>query len=234
MSPKPPAVAESSAGPSSVTTDNSHHSPTSPRPVDDHPSSPVQEGEDAATADKEEQGSDPWQAVFSAEANAWYFWNAQTGETTWSNPRERVEASPDMSQEVPLGIGLLPATADDRPDALPGIDPELAWLDPSGTARADKSSLAQSARFNSRTGRFHADPVMNPDRISDFQRGHRQQEAYYDVTGWEASLAGRGLKRGSEAETDQARKRPSSKQIESFRKAKEDKKRKKLTSWLGS
>lgn len=87
---------------------------------------------------------------------------------------------------------------------------------------------------------------MNPDRISEFQRGQRQQEAFYDgasamgselperngaerltpcsrcsVQGWEQSLAGKGLKRGAEDESTGERKRPSAKQIEKFKQAKE-------------
>lgn len=106
-----------------------------------------------------------------------------------------------------------------------------------------------------------ADPSLNPDRISQFQRGQRQQEAYYDgawpltlplspaasadksevmqpaVQGWEQQLAGRGLKRAGAGEPAQddaegAKRRPSAKQVDKFRQQKEEKKRKKLTSWL--
>lgn len=39
---------------------------------------------------------------------------------------------------------------------------------------------------------------MTPDRISEYKRGERQQEAYYDTKGWMDSLEGKGLKRSGE------------------------------------
>ncbi|BGP01725.1 WW/Rsp5/WWP domain containing protein [Rhodotorula toruloides] len=189
---------------------------------------------------EEEPRKDAWQAVWSAEANAWYFWNAETNETTWQNPRDHSAASAFASSSntspTPAEADATNTTTAEEPDRLPGIDPELAWLDPTAARASSSGGLAQAARFNARTGRFMADPALNPDRISDYQRGRRQQEAYYDVAGWEASLASRPSKRQHEDAEDEdgKKKRPSAKQVEKFRQAKEEKKRKKLTSWLGS
>ncbi|GAA5934638.1 hypothetical protein JCM1841_001790 [Sporobolomyces salmonicolor] len=201
--------------------------------------------------DEQDQGSaaggtGPWQAVFSPEANAWYFWNSETGQTTWENPLESSSTptvpapatdSATAAASAASTSEAAPAPAPADPTALPPIDPELAWLDPSAAARTS-STGAQLARFNARTGRFQVDPSMNPDRISDFQRSNRQQEAYFDVTGWQTQLQGQGIKRSAEGGDGEGgsatKKRPSSKQIEQFRKSKEEKKRKKLTSWLGS
>ncbi|GAA5838686.1 hypothetical protein JCM11251_003263 [Rhodosporidiobolus azoricus] len=192
------------------------------------------EAHEADEGEKKDDKPDPWQAVFSPEANAWYFWNSETQETTWTNPRAVPEPSEAAAAEAASSSALPPA--EEAQSTLPGIDPELAWLDPSAAVRGGKGGVGvtQTARFNARTGRFQADPAMNPDRISDFQRGHRQQEAYFDVEGWESSLAGKGLKRAAEASDESAKKRPSTKQVDQFRRAKEEKKRKKLTSWLGS
>ncbi|BGP33748.1 hypothetical protein JCM10296v2_005552 [Rhodotorula toruloides] len=205
---------------------------------------------DAAEPAQEDEAprKDAWQAVWSADANAWYFWNAETNETTWQNPRHHSAASavasssnisPTPAEAVATNITAAEETnitAAEEPDRLPGIDPELAWLDPMAARASSSGGLAQAARFNARTGRFMADPALNPDRISDYQRGRRQQEAYYDVAGWEASLASRPPKRQHEYAEDEdgKKKRPSAKQVEKFRQAKEEKKRKKLTSWLGS
>jgi hypothetical protein len=81
------------------------------------------------------------------------------------------------------------------------------------------------------------DPSMNPDRISDYSRGTRQQDAYYDTSGWTASLDGKGLKRGAggagAVEDDGPRKKkPSAKEVEKFRQKKVDKKRAKLMDFL--
>ncbi|BGP18124.1 hypothetical protein JCM10213_004225 [Rhodosporidiobolus nylandii] len=247
-SPPPADPFTRSESPSADNAPAASPSPSPPAAVDPAPSSPSQQPADAQAAEEDGQAeqkqskeeepakADAWQAVFSAEANAWYFWNAETNETTWSNPRE---ASASETTSAPPAE---PEASPTAPDTLPEIDPELAWLDPAAAARGGKSGggaggLTQAARFNARTGRFQADPAMNPDRISDFQRGQRQQEAYYDVAGWEQSLEGKGIKRagvGSAAGEEGSKKRPSSKEIERFRKNKEDKKRKKLATWLGS
>ena len=139
---------------------------------------------------------------FSCRANAWYFWSklpsraakdaaeidladAQTNETTWSNPHQSSSGTGDATT-VPGVRADLPAAATSREKeeegGLPPIDPDLAWLDPSAARVGAARAVTQTARFNARTGRFQADPSRNPDRISDFQRGQRQQEAYYDGT----------------------------------------------------
>ncbi|GAA6014278.1 hypothetical protein JCM10207_005406 [Rhodosporidiobolus poonsookiae] len=209
---------------------------SSPGPGDDADTG-SQGGDDRSTAAAEAKESgdkaDSWQAAFSAEAHAWYFWNSETGETTWTNPRDPVAVAGSSDEPASAADGGSTAPPESSTSGLPPIDPDLAWLDPAAATRSSGGGLAQAARFNARTGRFQGDPAMTPDRISDFQRGQRQQEAYYDVEGWEASLQGRGIKRGSPAEADD-KKRPSSKQVEQFRRAKEDKKRKKLNAWLAS
>ncbi|GAA5913805.1 WW domain-containing protein [Sporobolomyces salmoneus] len=198
--------------------------------------------ETATGTEEKDNEEDPWQAVFSPEANAWYFWNSKTNQTTWENPRQTSSTSsssadPSTSNEPSTASTSQPPLPSEPSDAPPPIDPELAWLDPSAArASGSGSSMAtQAARFNARTGRFQVDPKFTPDRISDYQRSHRQQEAYYDVKGWEQQLEGKGLKRTGEDETGEAegaRKRPSSKQVEKFKQQKQEKKKKKLTSWL--
>lgn len=195
------------------------------------------QGSTALTTKESASDNDPWQAVFSAEANAWYFWNAQTNETTWSNPHQSSSGTGDATTDPGVRADL-PAAATSREKeeegGLPPIDPDLAWLDPSAARVGAARAVTQTARFNARTGRFQADPSRNPDRISDFQRGQRQQEAYYDVRGWESTLAGQGLKRSDDSTPEGERKRPSAKELERFRQAKENKKRRKIASWLPS
>lgn len=155
----------------------------------------------------------PWPP--SRRANAWYFWSAsllsiailpqadsarladaETGETTWSNPRDAPAASTSSAAASTSTAPADPSApsastpadpasaAPSDPNALPEIDPDLAWLDPAAAARSRPggggASVTQTARFNARTGRFQADPALTPDRIGEFQRGQRQQEAYYD------------------------------------------------------
>lgn len=168
--------------------------------------------EDEKEAESPSNAGDGWQAVFSPElvysswsskfcastgltnvfeetrANAWYFWNSKTNETTWENPKQSKKAQAESaSTSVPTTEPAtssapqppLPSEEPTTSDGLPPIDPDLAWLDPSARGSSSTTS-AQSARFNARTGRFQVDPKFTPDRISDYQRSHRQQEAYYD------------------------------------------------------
>lgn len=123
-----------------------------------------------------------------------------------------------------------------------GIDPDLAYLDPSLASRARGAGGAGAyvARFNARTGKFEADPTKNPDRVSDVQRAKRQNQFYFDYDGWQATLAQQqeqnALKRAAEgdyAEDDSNKKhRPSKKEMEAIRARNKEKKEKKQKGWL--
>lgn len=123
-----------------------------------------------------------------------------------------------------------------------GIDPDLAYLDPSlaSRARGAGGAGAHVARFNARTGKFEADPTKNPDRVSDVQRAKRQNQFYFDYDGWQATLAQQqeqnALKRAAEgdyAEDESNKKhRPSKKEMEAIRARNKEKKEKKQKGWL--
>lgn len=123
-------------------------------------------------------------------------WILHPAEVTWENPLVGA-AEPSTSASLPPE----PSTSSSA-DVYGGIDPDLAYLDPSLSRSTTSISAtpAFQARFNARTGRFQGDPTMNPDRISEFKRGERQQGAYYDVDGWNESLAGRGIRGADEDE----------------------------------
>lgn len=152
--------------------------------------------------------------IISTSSNAYYFWNSKSNETTWENPFSAA-AAPTTTAQPPL------PTEDDRFD---GIDPDLAYLDPKYSTATSSASASYAptfqARFNSRTGRFQGDPTINPDRVSEFKRGERQQEAFYDTNSWTESLGGKGLRaaRGIGGSTNEEgvqtkQKRPSAKQV---------------------
>jgi len=152
--------------------------------------------------------------------------DSATNETTWTNPKEQKSQAAQTTESTNLNESDPTTSAvHDGPtrEALPPIDPDLAWLDPTAARATASGSGAgtQAARFNARTGRFQVDPKFTPDRISDFQRGHRQQEVYYDVKGWEHQLEGKGLKRSAEESEEGNSKRTTAKQVERFRKQKE-------------
>ncbi|KAI5481170.1 WW/Rsp5/WWP domain containing protein [Pseudohyphozyma bogoriensis] len=197
-----------------------------------------EEGKDEAEGEKEEEdgvagvhkGKDGWTAVWSADANAYYYWNANTQEVTWENP-----LAGGASANAEASTSSKPADGGDGRSAVDygGIDPELAYLDPNlaRAAGAGGSAPVFQARFNSRTGRFQGDPSMNPDRISDFSRAERQQNAYYDVGGWNESLEGRGIKRAGEETDGRKAKKPTAKQVEQWKQKKVEKQKRAL-SWL--
>jgi hypothetical protein len=121
-----------------------------------------------------------------------------------------------------------------------GIDPDLAYLDPSlaGRARSAGGAGAYAARFNARTGRFEGDPNKNPDRVSDVQRAKRQNQFYFDYDGWQATLAQQQeqttLKRagGDLEDDDSKRNRPSKKEMDAIKARNKEKKDKKQKGWL--
>lgn len=189
-----------------------------------------------------------WQAIFSPQFNSYYFYNAETQETTWTNPLTPSDpASPSTStspEPTDAAHGSMDATdaLDPHYAALQqaalaqGIDPGLAYLDPSlastmpSTSAAVPGSLAFSAKFNARTGQFTRPDGRDPTHLSEFERMKRMSEFYFDVGAWEQELSGQGGSiKGDEA--SKKRKRPSKKDLERF---KEQKRLKKIakTAWL--
>lgn len=145
-----------------------------------------------------------WQAVFSPQHNAYYFYNASTNETTWVNPLQSSPSDPSSSSTPAQDTGAeAEAEGSDGtvnpnpydPNSLEaraisaGIDPSLAYLDPS---LAGPSSLAHTgsfaARFNSRTGAFTATDGRAPSHLSEYERMKRMNAFYFDVGAWEREV----------------------------------------------
>ncbi|SCV73909.1 BQ2448_6339 [Microbotryum intermedium] len=196
------------------------------------------------------KGKDPdWTAVWDPTSQAYYFHNTVTGVTQWTNPFENPAVAQAPSDQHSASTQPLPSPStttsqiDDEPTSTinyRGIDPDLAFLDPNLARQQTRGGAAPTfqARFNSKTGRFQGDPSMTPDRISDYSRSSRQQQAFYDTTAWTESLQGRGLYQGQQEEEDRAqagrKRKPSSKEVQAFKHKKEQKKRAKLMTFLKS
>lgn len=113
--------------------------------------------EDTTATGSAQQEPQPWQAVFAPQYNAYYFYNNQTGETTWTNPLQPSADSASSATSAaaaastippsPIGQGVYsdpdtsetPSSSTSTPapyNALQaaalaqGIDPSLAHLDP--------------------------------------------------------------------------------------------------------
>ncbi|KAJ7151391.1 hypothetical protein C8R43DRAFT_886807 [Mycena crocata] len=192
-----------------------------------------------------------WQAIFSPQYNAYYFYNSETQETTWTNPLQPPESAEGAASTSTAAPEAETSTAAPGTAAQPessstpqytalqnaaiaqGIDPALAYLDPSlaaSTSTADPAGLPSfQAKFNARTGQFAAMDSRSPAHLSEYERAKRMSEVFFDVAAWEQNLA---QEHAAEAEAgEKRRKRPSKKDLERF---KQQKKLKKIakTAWL--
>jgi hypothetical protein len=174
---------------------------------------------DTAATDNTTTGT--WQAVWSPQHNAYYFYNPSTQETTWINPLQPVDADagatvsslPDtslMSGTVSSG----PARAEIQAAAAKaaGIDPSLAYLDPTLSSAPGVSALGYvyTAKFNARTGAFTKPDARDPTHVSEYERAKRMSEFYFDVHAWEREVEQRKqLEQQQEADgSARKRKRP--------------------------
>ncbi|KAF7343400.1 WW domain-containing protein [Mycena venus] len=188
-----------------------------------------------------------WQAIFSPQFNAYYFYNSETQETTWTNPlvppepaAESASTSAAPADESSTEAGAAETSSIPHYAALQnaaiaqGIDPALAYLDPSlaaSTSSADPAGLPSfQAKFNARTGQFAAMDSRTPAHLSEYERAKRMSDVFFDVAAWEQNLA---QQHAAEAEgsAEKKRKRPTKKDLERF---KQQKKLKKIakTAWL--
>jgi len=175
-----------------------------------------------------------WQAIWSPAHNAYYFCNTATQETTWTNPLQApiAEATPpvpagDAPADVDASAGH-PSIYDLQAAAeAQGIDPALAYLDPSLVAGPSTDS-GYTAKFNARTGAFARPDGREPSHLSEFERMKRMSEFYFDVNAWEQDVEAR--KKEEEAE-GKKKKKLTKKDLERF---KEQKRLKKIakTAWL--
>ncbi|KAK1215355.1 hypothetical protein PQX77_022039 [Marasmius sp. AFHP31] len=208
----------------------------------------------AATSQPESQpesasaASTPWQAIYSPQFNAYYFYNAETQETTWENPLVSDSATSSSVDPSSTAAAAGPSTSSsEEPSSssaessyptssysalqaaaiAQGIDPSLAHLDPSLSATGPGAGVA-AARFNARTGQFARSDSRDPSHLSEYERMKRMSEFYFDVNAWEQQTA---RDQAEEAEGGKKRKRPTKKDVERF---KEQKKQKKIakTAWL--
>ncbi|GMK57568.1 hypothetical protein CspeluHIS016_0404020 [Cutaneotrichosporon spelunceum] len=144
-------------------------------------------GDDKA---KSKEKAHPWQAVWAPANNAYYFWNTETDEVTWTNPVALPSEAPPLPNEPPpLPTGPAPS----RTGGLPEIDPALAYLLPA--EQRDGSTSAMSAAMAARSGRLGADSHYAFAALDEYSRQKRFNEHYFDVDGWEKSKAAEARKR---------------------------------------
>lgn len=155
-----------------------------------------------------------WQAVWSPQHNTYYFYNSKTQETTWTNPLES-EASSSTAASPPSDPGASASASTSSMYALQaaaaaqGIDPSLAYLDPSlaASTSSNPQAFTYTAKFNARTGTFARPDARDPTHVSEYERAKRMSEVYFDVGQWEKDLEEQEESEGKK------RKRPTKKDL---------------------
>ncbi|WVQ68347.1 uncharacterized protein L199_006554 [Kwoniella botswanensis] len=201
--------------------------------------------------EKEQGQEQPWQAVWAAEQNAWYFWNKDTGEVTWTNPLEPSSSStqPPLPAEQPptASSSTNPGPNDNDNDigygfgfggdpSQPEIDPGLAHLfggDSSGPGGLGGDPTMQKAMFNSRTGRFTASNYeYTVGHLDEYNRAKRMNSHYFDVDQWEREKQQENEKKRKALEDGKGgEKKITKKDMERFRKKNAEKKAR-SQAWL--
>ncbi|ORY35655.1 hypothetical protein BCR39DRAFT_511339 [Naematelia encephala] len=210
----------------------------------------IEKGNGAETAkdgaaDQSQSQSQPWQAVWAPEQNAWYFWNSITGEVTWTNPLElspstdasasSSSAAPSVPFQPPLPAGPPPKSGvSEARFGLPAsIDPELAYLLPTEQRlSAAAPGEGQHAMFNARTGRFtNASNSYAIDHLDEYNRAKRMNSHYFDQDAWERQMAAENAKRKRDQEAGVAPPKITKKDMERFKKKKQEQ-RMRSQAWL--
>ncbi|GAA94917.1 uncharacterized protein L969DRAFT_25759 [Mixia osmundae IAM 14324] len=184
-----------------------------------------------------------WTAVWDKQAQAYYFWNKKTQETTWVNPvqvpAEASTSTATVQSTVPAG-GKLTKLSYSAEGNVDGIDPDLVYLDPKLAIPGRESTgpgPAFSARFNARTGRFEGDPEKTPDRVSGIERAKRQNQNFFDYDGWQKAFdMKQDIERQKRAAGESSDAPPPKKltkaQLEKFRERKKQRKEERQKGWL--
>lgn len=198
--------------------------------VSKDPSEAIEQPEASTSEDDDspQSSTTPWQAIWSSQHNAYYFFNSVTLETTWVNPLQASESTTSSSSASAPSHSASP-----QPEAGPstssysalqaaavaaGIDPSLAHLDPSLSSTVPGShpgAFTYTAKFNARTGAFAKPDGRDPTHLSEYERAKRMSEFYFDVGAWEKDVEAR--KRAEQAEeeegTGKKRKKPTKKDL---------------------
>ena len=136
--------------------------------------------------------------------------DAQEDDPSSSSSRSSSGATP-----VPASVAQIYALQEAA--AAQGIDPSLAYLDPSlaGGPSAPGGSGAYnfSARFNAHTGTFTRPEGRDPTHLSEYERMKRMSSVYFNMEQWEQEVAQRKDREDEDAANGKKRKRPTKKDL---------------------
>lgn len=157
---------------------------------------------------------DAWQAIWEPSANAYYFYNSETHETTWLNPR----IPPD---EAAAALAANPPILD--PTAL------LKERAPEDVYDPETGEYGFTARFNARTGKFQNNPEHTAENFSTMGQIMRTSHDYFDVSQMEkghvVGKSGGMLKADRKAIFDNMPKKQRNEVLRKFKEKKDQKKR---------
>lgn len=171
-----------------------------------------------ATAPPTQPATEPdaWQAIWEPSANAYYFYNTETHETTWLNPR----LPPD---EAAAYLAAHPPVLD--PDSRPVYKDPV----PSDVYDPETGEYAFTARFNAKTGKFQNNPEHTAENFSTQGQLIRTAKEYFDIQqmteGKVIGKSGGALKADRRAMMRSMTKKQRKEFIEKCKKKKDDKKR---------
>jgi hypothetical protein len=101
--------------------------------------------------------------------------------------------------------------------AAQGIDPSLAYLDPSlaGASSVPGGSAGYNftARFNAHTGTFTRPEGRDPTHLSEYERMKRMSSVYFNMEQWEQEVAQRKKQEDDDVANGKKRKRPTKKDL---------------------
>ena len=135
---------------------------------------------------------------------------AQEDDPSLSSSRSSSGAAP-----VPASVAQIYALQEAA--AAQGINPSLAYLDPSlaaGPSAPGGSGVYNfSARFNAHTGTFTRQQGRDPTHFSDYERMKRMSSVYFNMEQWEQEVAQRKNREDEDAANGKKRKRPTKKDL---------------------
>ena len=125
--------------------------------------------------------------------------------------------SPSSSGATPVPASIAQIYALQEAAAAQGIDPSLAYLDPSlaGGPPVPGGSGAYnfSAKFNAHTGAFARPDGRDPTHLSEYERMKRMSSVYFNMEQWEQDVAQRKEREDEDAANGKKRKRPTKKDL---------------------
>ena len=138
------------------------------------------------------------------------------------NPNAPQEGDPSSSSSAsgatPVPASIAQIYALQEAAAAQGIDPSLAYLDPSlaGASSVPGSSSGAynfTAKFNAHTGAFTRPDGRDPTHLSEFERMKRMSSVYFNMEQWEQEVEQRKEREDNDAANGKKRKRPTKKDL---------------------